>query len=375
MTKCEYCSKEIGLLTVRYTWLDKENNRAMHDNCYEEYKKNPENITQIADGTQVQKENTKGNKKRTITLTIIILLLIVSMIGVFAFEENKNILLQNDYNTLQSDYDNQQSKYNSLQSNYNSLSTRYNDVSDKYNDLSSDYNALNQLTTQYNQLPIDHLMELMNNKIREECQPNYNPWFGAYYYDKTSVDYAAIVCAHDLGRRYWSSVENNYEQITGTRLYNDAYNKIIKFVNIIGVSTYDSNVVKIEKILDYINSYITYQSDLNDEFLFPTETITFRSGDCDDFSILVASLFEYFNIQSAIGFFENTTLNMKHSMVLVHLSDLGNYGYSYYNDLRNIGLSEGKWIIIEPQIALSEQYAQNSLNKWSLIVASEIPNQ
>jgi|GEM_PF-970330 len=38
MLKCEYCGKEIGLMAVRYTWLDKQNNRAMHDKCYEKYK-------------------------------------------------------------------------------------------------------------------------------------------------------------------------------------------------------------------------------------------------------------------------------------------------------------------------------------------------
>ena len=37
--KCEYCGKKIGLLAVRYTWVDKKNNRAMHDKCYEKYMK------------------------------------------------------------------------------------------------------------------------------------------------------------------------------------------------------------------------------------------------------------------------------------------------------------------------------------------------
>jgi hypothetical protein len=37
MVKCEYCGKKISLLAVRYTWVDKKNNRAMHDKCYEKY--------------------------------------------------------------------------------------------------------------------------------------------------------------------------------------------------------------------------------------------------------------------------------------------------------------------------------------------------
>ena len=316
----------------------------------------------------------KGKKVVVVALILIVLLSIIS-VSVFIYGEEKYKVEEDKYHTLENEYSQLQGTYNSLQTQHTSLTTRYSSLSNQYNDLSGKYNALNQITTQYSQLPVDHLMELMNNKIREECQPNYNPWLGVYYYDKTSMDYAATVCAHDLGRRYWPSVENNYYQITGTQLCNDAYNKITKLVNIIGVSTYDSDVVKIEKILDFTSNHITYQSDLNDEFLFPTETVTFRSGDCDDFSILAASLFEDVGIESAIGFFENTTLNTKHCMVLVHLSDLGNYGYWYYSDLTNLGLSEGKWIVIEPQLDISAQYNENVLQKWSLIVASEIPNQ
>ena len=37
MTHCEYCGKEIGLLAVRYTWLDKEKTKAVHDGCLQNY--------------------------------------------------------------------------------------------------------------------------------------------------------------------------------------------------------------------------------------------------------------------------------------------------------------------------------------------------
>lgn len=317
----------------------------------------------------------KKDKKIVAVALILIVLLCIILVSVFIYGEGKYKVVEDKYSTLENEYSQLQGTYNSLQTQHDSLTTSYNTLSNQYYDLSGKYNALNQVTTQYSQLPVDHLMELMNNKIREECQPNYNPWLGVYYYDKTSVDYAAIVCAHDLGRRYWPSVENDYYQITGTQLCNDAHNKIIKLIDIIGVSTYDSNAVKIEKILDFTSNHITYQSDLNDEFLFPTETITFRSGDCDDFSILAAALFEEVGIDSAIGFFENTTLNAAHCMVLVHLPDLGSYGYWYYSDLTNLGLSEGKWIVIEPQLNISAQHNENVTQKWSLNVASEIPHQ
>ena len=37
---CPYCGKDIGLLEVGYIWVDKKNNIAMHDKCWEEVKGN-----------------------------------------------------------------------------------------------------------------------------------------------------------------------------------------------------------------------------------------------------------------------------------------------------------------------------------------------
>jgi len=46
MVKCEYCGKEIGLLAVRFTWLEKDK-RAIHDSCLKKQKK--EDITYLID--------------------------------------------------------------------------------------------------------------------------------------------------------------------------------------------------------------------------------------------------------------------------------------------------------------------------------------
>jgi len=55
LTKCEYCGEEIGLLAVRYTWLDKEKTRAMHDKCYEEYKiENQGKIKQVEEQRKLE---------------------------------------------------------------------------------------------------------------------------------------------------------------------------------------------------------------------------------------------------------------------------------------------------------------------------------
>jgi len=57
MVKCEYCGKKIGLLAVRYTWVDKKNNRAMHDTCYEKYmNESPKKRKRKSEEKQIKKK-------------------------------------------------------------------------------------------------------------------------------------------------------------------------------------------------------------------------------------------------------------------------------------------------------------------------------
>ncbi len=293
---------------------------------------------------------------------IIILIVIFSAISVSGY-----IYFEQLYSKLHNDYDDLEESYDSLYSDYYYLETQYNDLSDEYDTLS-------QTMLQYSRLSIDSLMMLTYNKIREECQPEYNPWWGTYYYDSVSVEYAANACAHDLDIIYWPSIEDNYYDIRGTYLSSDAYDVILNVLDIIDISYYDNDVDKVEKILDFIYANIEYVEDINDEFLFPVETLTFKSGDCDDFAILAAALFEEVGIESAIGFFTNESKDYDHCMVLVKLSDLGEYGYWYYDDLTNYDLSKGQWIIIEPQATISEQGEDYLIEEWELIATAEIPN-
>ena len=124
--------------------------------------------------------------------------------------------------------------------------------------------------------------------------------------------------------------------------------------------------------MDFNN--IEYSEDINNEFLFPIEVLTYRSGDCDDFSILASTLFEYVGIESAIGFFTNESEDYDHCMVLVNLPDLDYYGYWYYDDLTNQGLSQGRWIIIEPQATIDMQVEDDLISKWGMIAVAEIDN-
>jgi uncharacterized membrane protein len=95
--KCEYCGKKIGLLAVRYTWLDKANKRAMHDKCYEKYKneqtkkieetkeEKPEKIEQSDEEIHVQKEETKPLEKMVKSKIIGVVLLIFTSFFIISY--------------------------------------------------------------------------------------------------------------------------------------------------------------------------------------------------------------------------------------------------------------------------------------------------
>jgi hypothetical protein len=322
----------------------------------------------------------EGKEKLRVVIVILLIIasvLFTSIVIKYDLSKRYNNLdqdWQNRYSSLENEHDNLTNLYSNMVDQYDDLSNNYTDLMTQYNELEGEYGIVSEVLEQYARFPIDHLMIMTYSEIRKQVQPEYTPWYGSYNYDQKSMDYAALVCAHDLARRYWPDIENVYYNIKGTHLYDDAYQKIIEALDMIGISAADTNTDKIEKILQFTTSNIEYQSDFNNEFLFPLETLTFSSGDCDDFSILAATLFEAAGIESAIGFFENESENVAHCMVLVNLPDLVNYGYWYYSDLTIWDLSSGKWIILEPQRTIELQHEENIVEKWTITAAAEIPN-
>ncbi|EMR75604.1 transglutaminase-like enzyme, predicted cysteine protease [Thermoplasmatales archaeon SCGC AB-540-F20] len=309
---------------------------------------------------------TEGKK---LIAVIILLIIVFSAISVSGF-----VYFQIQYTKVTENYNDVKDSYDTLHDEYYDLKWDYDDLISQYDELNENYNTLSETFQMYSRLSIDSLMMLTYNEIRSEIQPNYNPWLGQYYYNKLSVEYGTYVCSHDLARRYWPNIEDDYYDIRGTYLHNDAYDIIAYIIESIGISKYDSNTDRIEKILNFIYDNIEYSEDINDEFLFPVEVLTYRSGDCDDFSILASTLFEYAGIESSIGFFTNESEDTDHCMVLVNLPDLDNYGYWYYDDLTNQELSKGRWIIIEPQATIDMQHEDDLISKWKMIAVAEVPN-
>ena len=165
----------------------------------------------------------------------------------------------------------------------------------------------------------------------------------------------------------------DYEEITGENSYETAWYTLVDVVSCIDVSMSDSPVEKIQKVLSFLNEHIHYETEINDVFLAPVETLGLKSGDCDDYSILTAALFEYFEIESAVGLFKNDN-NDYHALVLINLDDLGQFKNWYYSDLTRLGLPEGKWIKIEPQVTIEYQGDEDWMSQWNILVAQDLEN-
>jgi hypothetical protein len=77
--------------------------------------------------------------------------------------------------------------------------------------------------------------------------------------------------------------------------------------------------------LDFIYTHISYEEEIDDVFLAPVETLGFKSGDCDDFSILAAAFFEEAGIdaaESACGCTDRTGLKLTRKIVTQEFSDI-----------------------------------------------------
>jgi len=272
--------------------------------------------------------------------------------------------------------------YTELSKNYADLDGAYETLLSDYDNLSAEYTTLQFTLETWEQLHIGTTLETYYDYVRANVVTlgghplGEEEWWSYPDYYELSVEFAAHEAAHDAGNLYWPSLENgsHYYEYTGEYSY-ETSSKILQNVLLMSkINPYDNNVTKIDKIMRFVGSVVSYEYKLIDHMWFPAETLAFRSGDCTSFSILESALFEMLGIKSAIGFFKNSE-GEGHAMVLVHLDDLGEYGYRYYSDLTSYGLSAGKWIMIEPQYhSLSEQETNQDswMPQWNILVAAEV---
>ncbi len=288
--------------------------------------------------------------------------------------QEENSALEAEKASLQHELAETEASLSSLQANYEELDGFYETLYETYENTYTNYEGI-LLDLQLEQmLRIGNSLESYYDYLRSGLGPtgaeNWR-WYSTQSIWQTEVEFAVNLAQHDLWRIYWPDYETDYEELTGENSYETAWYKLQDVASYLGLSASDAPEVKIEKILSFLNENIHYELEINDVFLAPVETLGFKSGDCDDYSILAAALFEYFDVESAVGFFKNDA-NEYHAMVLVNLEDLGVHGYWYYDDLTDYGLPEGKWIKIEPQSTIEYQSDDDWIGQWNILVAQEL---
>jgi len=183
------------------------------------------------------------------------------------------------------------------------------------------------------------------------------------------VDFASYLAKHNIAKAYWPEYESTYHSYSGSYTFLDAKEQLDKVVfreYTADVNYYtDSDYEKIRKILDFTKFHIHYEPDFNQILRAPAETLGFKSGDCDDWSILMSALFANVGINSAIMFVKSENRIEAHAMVLVQSKET--LPFWSYSDLTSFDLPSGRWWIIEPQFTF-EEHQQNPewFAKWRI---------
>jgi hypothetical protein len=276
--------------------------------------------------------------------------------------------LQHDVEMKDSKIDNLQHDYGVLENQYSVLESMYNSLSADYENLSVSYDELDYLYTLNTELSIGNSLTSYYDYLRMEFGPTGSR--SQWQYEEESCKFASCLALHDLHRLYWNQAEEYYGRDVGQQSYAQAWEVLKKAVQYCGIDSDDSDTEKVEKVLAFVSGFVVYESEIDNSLRAPVETLSLRSGDCDDFSILVAALLEAVDIDTGIGFFESDGAG--HAMVLVHMDELDGYRCWYYSDLTKYDFEPGNWLEIEPQRIIDYQSEDAWFSQWSLYMAVEV---
>ena len=182
------------------------------------------------------------------------------------------------YTNMQQQYDELQQKYNSLNQSYNNLQSQYNTLQNQYENLDSQYTSLQQkysdLKIKYDTLDLQHKTLQMDydsmKNLYDSLMENINKRKGLQQYAKQ------FITPDD------SKVKSKVKEILGSK-----YN---------GKLTWDD----MDKIYNWIHNNIKYNWDTANSaskgnvwgecWLYPSETLSKKRGDCEDQALLFVSL-------------------------------------------------------------------------------------
>jgi hypothetical protein len=272
------------------------------------------------------------------------------------------IILNPQLNEILASYNNLEEQYEILTQEYETLSyvrERHEELSEQYQKLINEYNSLKidfiKLNTEYNQLQLSY-EDLLNEYEFLVAALPLSP-------EPLSAETVQREYYWPFKDRYWnlslSIPESLYEYYIGkdrsptidysvyvTHPYDDEYiNTIIKKFNFIASEEGLTEAEKINLVISFIQSLPYIPDEVTTPFdeypRYPLETLVDNGGDCEDTSILAASLLK------AMKFDVILIAPLNHMAVGVKVDALGSYWIHDYEIYFYLETTSGGWEIGE----------------------------
>jgi hypothetical protein len=236
--------------------------------------------------------------------------------------KSENISLTNEYNSLTGQYNSLKNEHSLLRGNYDSLSTEHNQLIEKYNALAGDYNVLDSIAIKPPYIFIhDRIVETTFYDTNQQLIQWSTPFSGLEYaIEKGDSTRQKMM---DQGW-YTTEVYTKAGKRLGIRDFSvfvtpEPFDQVMPDI-------YDSSASAYEFIFrtwNIIGQLSNYASEETETPRYPYETLLAGGGDCEDLSILFASLIKAAPVNWYVDLVyvdaDNFLNPSKHNHVLVYI--------------------------------------------------------
>jgi hypothetical protein len=218
--------------------------------------------------------------------------LIDSIQNEFGELSSENSILQNTYTSLQNTHEDLTEDYNVLIIEHQSLRDKYSVCTSNYHELSEAYDNLME---DY-QLALGEIPLTPGRTTTILIEREYEWYFSGRNWDLSIAIPESIADFYSEQDR----ISTNDYSVYVTHPFDDEFiNSIIEKMNVIAIEENLSEIEKVNLVISFVQSLPYTLDDVStpyDEYpRFPIETLIYGGGDCEDTSILTASLLEAMN--------------------------------------------------------------------------------
>jgi len=164
--------------------------------------------------------------------------------------------------------------------------------------------------------------------------------------------------------RYYLKLDNSYSLFTSKTVH------ITIRAYVLADLVLNDKMFKIIAIASWVSENIRYISDpYKLEYVAsPIETLRIKAGDCDDFAVLLASMYRAVGIRSAVGLIDTRSMDADHGTALVALERMELdefekalekysviFGYKTWDCISYFSRDGIVWVIVDPLMSYNRQ--------------------